>query len=193
MLAGPLTNLVLGGVALLVLRKNRFKPATEWFLFLFASMSLLNVSSYMILSGVTNTGDLAVALVGLPHNVPCRWLMSMLGIAGYVAMIPVLGHVFCRFAAPTRPLCTVAYLTPIVLNSFAAILSPLGLHYYLLSALPATAGINVYLFLMPRYSDKQQFHTEQRIISRNLVAVLLAIGLAAMYVLILGPGMTLRG
>ncbi len=191
-LAGPLINLVFGGIAYLALRMRRFVPATEWFLFLFASMSLLNLSSYLILSGVTNTGDLAVALVGLPRILALRWFMGLLGVGTYIALIPAFGRIFSRFAAPSLSLCAVGYVVPILLNSLAAILSPLGLHYYLLSALPATAGVNVYLFFMPKYSDKEQVYTKHLIVPRSLPTVLIAILLAAMYVLLLGPGIKLR-
>ena len=84
-------------------------------------------------------------------------------------------------------------MAPLLLNTLASLFSPLGLHYYLLSALPATAGVNIYLFFLPEIARAQGVSKEEAVIRRNLPTVVIGVLLAAMYILILGRGIRLRG
>lgn len=192
-LAGPLVNLVFGALALIVFRNPRLAPATRLFLFLFGSMSLLNLSAYMILSGATATGDLGVAFSGVDGWGVLRWLMCLIGLATYIGWIPFLARMTRAFAAPLRPVWMVSYFAPLVLNTVAGIFSPLGLHYFLLSALPATAGVNAYLLFLPQGADAKSTSSTGTVVPKNGPVVILAGCLTLLYILLLGPGLKLRG
>ena len=128
-LAGPAVNLVLGAAGFALFRRippRRLSPGIAWLLFLFASMSLMNLSAYLILSGATATGDLAVAFAGLPHPAIIRGSMAIIGLVAYFALVRILTQSFRRFAAPNAGLSAAAWLAPLLLNTAAALLSPLG-------------------------------------------------------------------
>jgi hypothetical protein len=196
LLAGPGVNLILGIAGLVIFRALQMKPRMAWFLFLFASMSLLNLSAYLILSGATATGDLAGAIVGLPHPAIIRSCMGIAGLISYYLLVRVSARSFRQFAEPNTGLCVTAYLAPMVLNTAAASLSPLGLHYYLFSALPATAGVNIFLLILPGVAERVQRDTKteapRAVVARSIPWILMACVLGIAYVFLLGPGVTLR-
>jgi len=195
-LAGPVANLIFGVVGFTVLRRWRTEPKRLWFLFLFASMSLMNLSSYLILSGVTGTGDLAAAIAGVPQPEIVRSCMGIIGLISYGVLVRVLAQSFRIFARPNGGLRIAAYSAPLVLNTAAASISPLGLHFYLISALPATAGVNIFLLILP-YAGKSAHRdagsgTPEAIVKRSLTWILTATVLGIAYVLLLGPGIALQ-
>jgi hypothetical protein len=196
LLAGPVVNLILGIAGLVIFRTRRTKPRMAWFLFLFAFMSLLNLSAYLILSGATATGDLAGAFAGLPNPVIVRSCMGITGLISYFLLVRVSARSFRHFAEPNTALCVSAYLAPMILNTASASLSPLGLHYYLFSALPATAGVNIFLLILPRVAESVQRDTEaeapRAVVARSILWILAACVLAIAYIFLLGPGVTLR-
>jgi hypothetical protein len=193
-LAGPAVNLVSGAAGFALLQAGRVPSRAAWFLFLFASMSVMGVSAYLMLSGVTGTGDMAVAFAGLPYQAIIRSGMIVAGLASYIVLVRFMAAPFRRFAAPAAGICAAAYAAPLILNTAAAWHSPLGLHYYLLSALPATAGVNLYLLILPRVGRDNRVGPEvpDAVVTRSLPWILAAAALGTVYVLLLGPGIVLR-
>jgi hypothetical protein len=122
--------------------------------------------------------------------------MAITGLISYIVLVHVLARSFRNFAEPNTGLCVAAYLAPLILNTAAASLSPLGLHYYLLSAMPATAGVNIFLLILPRVAKTVQRDTEteapRAVVTRNLPWILTACVFGATYIFLLGPGLTLR-
>ena len=64
--AGVLVNLISAGLLLLLLLKpQRYKTATHYFLVLAMSMNLLNGTGYLIYSGMSQSGDMWQVIEGL--------------------------------------------------------------------------------------------------------------------------------
>jgi hypothetical protein len=82
-LAGPLINLVLGFVSLAWFRRISTFGTGPFFLWLFATVNLLNGTGYAIYSGALDFGDLAVVIAGWEPHMAWRVGMVVLGIAGY--------------------------------------------------------------------------------------------------------------
>jgi hypothetical protein len=66
--AGSIANVVVGVLALIAFRRGPRSGATRYFLWLFASLNLLNGTGYLLFSGLLDVGDWAVVIAGFePH------------------------------------------------------------------------------------------------------------------------------
>lgn len=82
-LAGPLMNLVLGILSLAWFRRLTRFGRGSFFLWLFATVNLLNGTGYMVYSGVLDFGDMAVVIVGRQPHLVWRIGLALLGACGY--------------------------------------------------------------------------------------------------------------
>lgn len=81
--AGPLINLVLGMLSLAWFRRLPAFGTWPFFLWLFATVNLLNGTGYAVYSGGLDFGDLAVVIAGWEPHIVWRVGMVIVGIAGY--------------------------------------------------------------------------------------------------------------
>ncbi len=190
--AGPLANLGEGLVAFGLARTLRRRAATTYFLFLLAAFNLLVAAAYLLYSGVSDTGDLAVVVAELPHLRLLRLGMDLLGLVLYGAVLLALRSVLRRFHAPRPPLTATAYVVALGLNSAAGLLNPLGLRYFLLSALPAAAAANAGLLALPGMANRRLPEGALLRVERSYPWVLAGLLAAAFFVFVVGPGLALR-
>jgi hypothetical protein len=191
--AGPLVNLIEGLIALALFRSIRMKAAAaSFFIFLLMIYNLLDAAAYLIYSGILNSGDLGVVIAGLPHLGAIRLVMVVVGLTLYATLTLVGARELRHFALERSSLTTPAYFAAIVLNCAAALLNPLGLKYFLISALPTTAGANAGLLAMPALAERQAgSRLNQILVIRSYPWIIAAVILAAAFIFLIGPGLTL--
>ena len=88
-LAGPLMNIVLGVVTMIWFRRLTRFGTGAFFLWLFATVSLLNGTGYAMYSGALDFGDLAVAIAGREPHMAWRIGLAILGAVGYYLALRV--------------------------------------------------------------------------------------------------------
>jgi hypothetical protein len=189
--AGPFANIVEGLLAFAVLRRVRLPAAAMLFVFLLMNFNLLDAGAYLIYSGILNSGDLAVVIAGLPHLGAIRLAMLVAGLMFYAGFVVLGAQQVRRFASPQRLLVTIAYVAALGLNCAAAAVNPLGLKYFLLSGLPATAGANAGLFAMPGLTRRFADGLDGLTVGRSYVWIGVGLLLAIGFVAVIGPGVTL--
>jgi hypothetical protein len=191
--AGPLVNLIEGLLALALFRRIRMHTtAASFFVFLLMIYNLLDAAAYLIYSGVLNSGDLGVVIAGLPHLGAIRLLMVVVGLTLYAALTVVGARELGHFAPERSSLTNPAYFAAIALNCAAALVNPLGLKYFLISALPTTAGANAGLLAMPALAKKTtDSPPNQILVTRSYPWIVAAMIVAAGFIFIIGPGLTL--
>jgi hypothetical protein len=84
--AGPLTNLIIGALALVAFSRGRAWTAGRWFLWLFAAVNLMGVLD-LATSAVLNSGDSAAAIRGLQPAWAWRTGVAIVGAVAYVAVV----------------------------------------------------------------------------------------------------------
>ncbi|HET6179991.1 MAG TPA: hypothetical protein VFE61_23925 [Candidatus Sulfotelmatobacter sp.] len=83
---GTLVNLLCAGILwLLLLKPQRYKPATFYFLVLAMAGNLFTGTGYFLFSGVANFGDWAAVIRGLHPHWMWRVGLVLLGVASYYA------------------------------------------------------------------------------------------------------------
>jgi hypothetical protein len=147
---GSLMNLVVATLAMLALRRARAGPATTWFfLWLLATLSLLQATGYLLFSGLGNFGDWAAVVRGLPGgSVLWRGILTVAGGATYWwatswAMVTLGARL--RSSGPARAAeayryTLVAYFAGAGLYLAAGSRDPAGTAVLLISGVAASLG-----------------------------------------------------
>jgi hypothetical protein len=198
---GTLVNLAAALIFWIALRsaKHASMPM-RYFLLITCAFNLFTGTGYFFFSGVTNFGDWAAVISGLQPHWFWRTLLVVVGASSYYAAALGVGIGLVRYVGVGREqrrrlrmLTIVPYFSGIVLSSMAGLLNPLGTHLLWQSALPATAGGQSGLLWLQYYIPRG---TEPRratvTLGRNYVSVVVAAVLALIYVVVLGPGITLH-
>ena len=97
-LAGPLFNLIFGGACALAVRAWPRAGALSLFLWLSCAFNLLVACGYLAVGGVTGFGDWPYALAGVQPAWAWRAAAAVLGLAGYVAALRLLGRLYLAIA-----------------------------------------------------------------------------------------------
>ncbi len=145
---GTLVNLVFAALFwLLLLRPQRYRPATRYFLVLAMAGNLFTGTGYFFFSGMTNFGDWAAVIRGLrPHWI---WQLGLvvLGMASYYASMLVVAAQLNPFQnhdkdpRRLRGLCWTPYFTDGILAALGrAAQSRRIVLRHSASALPSTLG-----------------------------------------------------
>src|SRR5262245_40560975 len=93
--AGVLVNLISAAVVfLLLLKPQRYKSATHYFLVLAMSVNLLNGAGYLFYSGALGSGDMWQVIEGFQPNWLWRLGLVLVGVAFYWGSILALGVKF---------------------------------------------------------------------------------------------------
>jgi len=198
---GTLVNLAAGLIFWLVLRSARnVSMPTRYFLLISCAFNLFSGTGYFLFSGVTDFGDWAAVISGQHLHWLWRVLLVVLGAVSYYAAVRVVGAGLVRYVGVPREqhrrlrkVTILPYFSAILLLSIAGLLNPLGIQLLWQSALPATAGGQSGLlwlqYYIPRETEPKRTPEQ---LGRNYVWIGVAAVLAFLYVVILGPGITLH-
>jgi hypothetical protein len=198
---GTLANLAAALIFWLALR-GASRASVQWRFFLLISLAfnLLSGTGYFFFSGVTDFGDWAAVIAGLPAHALWRTLLVVLGIAFYFASALLLGTCLVRYVGVPRSelrrmrkLTLIPYFASILLLSAGGLVNPLGMQLVWQSALPAAAGGHSGLLWLIYYIPKSTVpeHASDPI-NRSYFWIAVAVALALVFILVLGRGITLH-
>jgi hypothetical protein len=195
---GSLVNLLFAAIFwLLLLRPQRYKMATRYFLVLAMAGNLFTGTGYFFFSGVTNFGDWAAVIRGLqPHWI---WQLGLVvvGVASYYASMLVVAANLKPFQGKNtsrrlRVLCWTPYFTDGILAGLGGLLNPLGLFYVIASALPSTLGANAGLLSLPSLMGRMSGSDAEQVgpIRRSPAWISAAVVASLLFIVVLGRGIT---
>jgi hypothetical protein len=195
---GTLVNLLFAAIFwLFLLRPQRYRPATRYFLVLAMAGNLFTGTGYFLFSGVTNFGDWAAVIQGLqPHWI---WQLGLvvLGVCSYYASMLVVRAKLKSFRGKAagsrrlRGLCWAPYFTDGILAALGGLLNPVGLFYVIASALPSTLGANAGLLSLPSMMRKPSGSEEEvGPVSRSLAWIATGAVASLLFIFVLGRGLT---
>jgi hypothetical protein len=196
---GTLVNLVFAAIFwLFLLRPQRYRPATRYFLVLAMAGNLFTGTGYFFFSGVANFGDWAAVIRGLqPH---WAWQLGLvaLGVSSYYASMLLVAAELRPFhredtsSQRLRGLCWTPYFTDAILAGLGGLLNPAGLFYVIASALPSTLGANAGLLSLPSLMRRWRGAKEERVgaIGRSPAWIATAVVVGLLFVFVLGRGIT---
>jgi hypothetical protein len=198
---GTLVNIAAGLVFWIVLRNSRrASPSLRYFLLVSCAFNLFTGTGYFFFSGITNFGDWAVVIAGMSPHAVWRVLLVVLGVASYYASVRVVGAGIVRYLGVPldqrrrfRKLMMVPYFSAILLLGVAGLLNPIGIQLVWQSALPATAGADSGLLWLRYYIPQGTVpRRSPEAIPRSSGWIAVAAILAAVFVIVLGRGITLH-
>ncbi len=196
---GTLVNLFFAGIFwLLLLKPQRYKPATFYFLVLAMAGNLFTGTGYFLFSGFANFGDWEVVIRGLQPHWMWRVGLILLGVASYYGSMLLVGGKLKQFhgraenSARLRVLCFIPYFTDGMLALVAGVLNPAGLFYVVASALPSTLGANAGLLSLPSIMHDGTVSPEERRGPIYRSTPWIAVGAIAslFFIVVLGRGVT---
>lgn len=197
---GTLANLAAALVLWIVLRKvTRASARLRFFLLTSIAFNLLAGTGYFFFSGVTDFGDWAAVIHGLPAHWLWRSLLVVVGVGSYYLAVLVIGTGLVRYLGVPRNdtrlrrLTWIPYFSSVVLLSLAGLMNPIGIQLMWESALPAAAGAHSgLLWLMYAIPRGVVPERESEGIGRNYAWIVVALGLSLVFVLVLGRGIVLH-
>jgi hypothetical protein len=196
---GTLVNLVFGAIFwFLLLRPQRYRPATRYFLVLAMAGNLFTGTGYFFFSGVTNFGDWAAVIRGLQFHWMWRLGLVVLGMASYSASMLLVAARLKPFQNKDegprrlRGLCWTPYFTDGILAGLGGLLNPAGLFYVIASALPSTLGANAGLLSLPSMMSRGNQGDEAQVepIERSAMWIVAAAVASLAFIFVLGRGLT---
>ena len=146
---GTLANLVAAAIAVGFLRRRRERAnAKEFFLWLFATVNLLQAAGYFLYSGLSNIGDWASVVRGLTPIWFWRGTLLLLGAYGYwIATRWAMGQLGQRLrtsgaarVAEASRYTFIAYAVGGLLSLLAGLFEPGGALIVLISGVAASLG-----------------------------------------------------
>ena len=187
---GTIVNLIVGLLSLFAFHRLARAANTRYFLWLLAALNLLPAAGYFMLSGIFNFGDWAAVISDLPHPIPIRIAMTLIGAATYCLFVLLLAVAIRPFVQTEKDFNTVSrlpYLAAGIFSCIAGAFDPLGIHLLLVSTIPAAFGGSSGLLwadgLMPKPAPEAALT-----VSRRPVWWVLAVVLGAAFIFFLGRG-----
>ncbi len=198
---GTLANLAAAlafGIALRRVRSGSVR--LRFFLLTSVAFNLFAGTGYFFFSGVTNFGDWAVVIHGLPAHGLWRSLLVVAGIVSYFGAVLAVGTGLVRYVGVPRKdlrrlrkLTWIPYFSSVVLLSVAGLLNPIGIQLMWQSALPGAAGAHSGLLWLMYYVPRGTVPERgSESIGRNYAWMIVAVGLSLIFVFVLGRGITLH-
>ena len=197
---GTIVNLCAGALAFLACRRAASASgAVAWFLWLLMAVNLLSGTGYFLFSGVGGIGDWADFVRGLGPVWVTRLGLTVLGGVTYWLVVlralraldPCLsGDGKERVRSATR-MTVPAYLAGGILSCIAGLLNPVGMILVAISAAAASFGGTSGLAWMPQLLHGERAaasESAQLLVSRSWGWIALGAVAAAVFVLVLGPG-----
>ena len=198
---GTLANLAAGAAFWLALRSmTSASVRVRFFLLIGLAFNLFDGTGYFFFSGVTDFGDWAAVIAGLPAHWLWRTLLVAVGVASYFWAVLVVGSGLVRYVGVPRNeprrlrrLTFLPYFTSVFLASLGGLLNPLGIRLLWQSALPATAGGHSGLLWLMYYIPRGTAPLRRADgLDRNYAWISVALVLSAAFLLVLGRGITLH-
>lgn len=199
---GTIVNLLAALVFWLLLRFARgARPSVRFFFLIAMAFNLFAGTGYFFYSGVANFGDWAGVIAGLHPHALLRAGLVVLGIASYYGAIVLVGSSLMRSfgvarndALRFRRLLWLPYFSAIVIDGLAGVFNPIGWQYVFLSALAATAGGNSGLLWLRHYIPRRaRPGPDSRAVGRSYAWIAVAAVLAAVFIVVFGPGVHING
>lgn len=198
-LAGPLVNILLGVIGMAWFRRLARFGAGSFFLWLFATVNLLNGTGYAMYSGALDFGDLAVVIAGWQPHVVWRIGLVVVGAAGYYLSLRVASvSLACRLDAcdVTRQaiprLTWPAYLAGGLLLVAGAMMNPLP-NLILLSGASGGFGCMFGLLFVPALAEPAAVGSTGDVPwSASWPWIVGAVIVAAFFIFLIGPGIALH-
>lgn len=203
--AGTIVNLVVGGVVAWAYRRATARgEALRFFLWLFATINLMQGFGYFLFSGVGRIGDWAEVMA--PIHPEWMWRVALAVVGGglyYMATVRAfraLAHLIGgqsgdRFPI-ARKLSLLAYFTGAILYGVAGLMNPGGALLLLTSAVAASLGGTSGLAWGPEFlrapRDWPSSGPSPIRIARDARLVVGATAVAIVFIFVLGPGIRLR-
>jgi hypothetical protein len=196
---GTLVNLLFAAIFWLVLlRPQRYRPATRYFLVLAMAGSLFTGTGYFLFSGVFNFGDWAAVIRGLQPHWMWQVGLVVVGVASYYASMLVVAAKLRPFQSDGEgsrrvwTLCWTPYFTDGILAGLGGLFNPLGLFYVIASALPSTLGANAGMLSLPgmmrRWINAREGQVEP--VRRSAAWIATAAVASLLFIFVLGHGIT---
>ena len=199
---GSIANVVLGVLALWLLARAR-SPHWRLFLWVLAFVNLLQAAGYLLFSGIGNIGDWAVVIAQWQPAWAWRVALTVAGAVSYVAVAracaravaPLVGSDHPDRERRARNLAWTAYFTGGLLYCVSGLLNPLGPLLLLISAAAASfGGTSGFLWCTSwlRHPEFAPANAPPAVIARHRGWIAAGIVMAAVFVVVLGPGVRLR-
>ena len=198
---GTLVNLAAAFVFWAALRAAKNASSLlRYFLLLCAAFNLFGGTGYFFFSGVTDFGDWAVVIAGLPPHALLRTLLIVFGFAAYWAAAVAVGVGLVRYVGVPRTdaprlswLLFISYLSSILILSAGGLLNPVGIQLVWQSALPASAGAGSGLLWLRFYIPKATVPERgSEPIARSHAWIAVAAVLSLFFIFVLGRGIRLH-
>ncbi|MGA3024511.1 MAG: hypothetical protein ABSF98_07070 [Bryobacteraceae bacterium] len=196
---GTVVNLLFAAIfRLLLLRPQRYRPATRYFLVLAMAGNLFTGTGYFLFSGVFNFGDWAAVIRGFEPHWMWQLGLVVLGVTSYYASMLVVAASLKPFRGKgenplrLRLLCWTPYFTDGILAGIGGLLNPVGLFYVLASALPSTLGANAGLLSLPGLMRKWNRAEAEEVgpVRRSPWWIATAAVASLLFIFVLGRGLT---
>jgi hypothetical protein len=199
---GTIANLLAGALALARLRRLQSAVHLHYFLWLFAAVNLYVGTGYFLYSGLSNIGDWANVIAGLPGHWLWRGLLALLGGASYFLCVRMMlakvtpltgGDPALRYRRANL-LMLIPYFAGAVMGVVAGALNPQAKALLLISAVAASLGGTSGLAWGPqllRDPDWLVSSTAPAPILRHWGWIAAGFLIAVVFVVILGPGLKL--
>jgi hypothetical protein len=199
---GTIANLLAGALALMMLRRPPSAVHLHYFLWVFAALNLYVGTGYFFYSGMSNIGDWANFIAGLPAYWVWRILLALLGAASYflcvrlmlVKAAPLTGGDPALRYRRANLLMLIPYVAGAIMSVVAGALNPQAKALILISAVAASLGGTSGLAWGPqmlRDPDWLASSTPPAAIPRHWAWIIAGLLVAVVFVLILGPGIKL--
>ena len=199
---GTIANLLAGALALAMLRRPPPTVHLHYFLWLFAAVNLYVGTGYFLYSGMSNIGDWANFIAGLPGHWFWRGLLAVLGGASYflcvrmmlVKAAPLTGGDPALRYHRANFLMLIPYFGGAIMSVIAGALNPEAKALLLISAVAASLGGTSGLAWGPQMLRDPQWlvsSTAPAAIPRHWGWIVAGLVLAVVFVVILGPGLKL--
>jgi hypothetical protein len=198
---GTLANLAAAWVFWIALRRVKSGSVRlRFFLLTSLAFNVFAGTGYFFFSGVTNFGDWAAVIDGLPAHWLWRSLLVVVGIASYFGAVLVVSTGLVRYVGVPRndlrrlrKLTWIPYFSAVVLLSVAGLLNPIGIQLMWQSALPAAAGAHSGLLWLMYYIPKGTVPQRGSDgIGRSYAWIVVAAGLSLVFIFVLGRGITVH-
>ena len=196
---GTLINLLFGAIFwLLLLRPQRYRPVTRYFLVLAMAGNLFAGTGYFLFSGVFNFGDWAAVIHGFEPHWMWQLGLVVVGVASYCASMLMVAAKLKPFRGQHDPsrrlrvLCWTPYFTEGILAGLGGLLNPLGLFYVIASALPSSLGANAGLISLPFMMRQGRGSEEEPVgpVRRSIAWIATAAVASLLFIFVLGRGLT---
>ena len=166
--AGPFVSLLLGLISFVILGRipNR-GPHLKFFLWLLGALGLMNITGYLLFSGLSGLGDFGISRDGILYQVSPAWvwrtLETLVGAASYFGvavlsarqMDKIIGGAGVDRIRRARRIALLAYLSGVIVALLISLLNPAGITIILISAAAGSLGGTSGLLWMMQFVDRK--------------------------------------